>query len=203
MHTFADALRVKDGSIFDLLHHSFVERDFVFFAHLTTYLKNVTGCTEEDAMVFAKLSELLYLSSLLHFSVAEQTETTEALRAEKQMPVLLGDLLYGKFISALIEHGKSTCLPTYLVYLKQFNVCGVDAQEGRMQYSMDNAVQLLTEKTAEAMALFSGCQVEPVVQEANAYFSKQWMSSSRETVTTLDALKTLLEREFGQGAMVC
>ena len=90
-----EALRVKDTSVFELVDYTFYERDFVFFAQLIDHLGVLyNDCDKTELMDFAKLSQLLYLSSLLHFSLTEKTEDLQQLRAEKQMPVLLGDLLY-------------------------------------------------------------------------------------------------------------
>ena len=203
MHAFAEVLRVKDCTIFDLLHQSFEERDFIFFTRLAAHLGKLMGCTDQDAVDFGKLSELLYLSSLLHVSLSEETETMDTLRAEKQMPVLLGDLLYGKFISWLADCGKVQCLPTYLTYLRQFNINGVDGLEGRKIVNLDTAVQLLTEKTAEAMANFTNFDKLVAIDEAKAYWSAQWDALKGEKVDTFVELEALLQREFGQGAKVC
>ena len=192
VRNLAEALRVKGSSVFELVHHTFYERDFIFFARLTAHLSKITGCDEKDAMEFGKLSELLYLSSLLHFSLTEVTENTEQLRAEKQMPVLLGDLLYGRFITALTESGKSAYLPIYLAYLKHFNVDGVDALEGRIAYTM-----------AEVMALFTKCAAETLLAEANVYLRDHWEGLRGEKISSFAALEALLQKEFSQGAMVC
>ena len=203
MRNLAEALRVKDSSVFELVHHTFYERDFLYFAHLAAHLGKMTGCDEKDAMEFGKLSELLYLSSLLHFSLTEVTENTAQLRAEKQMPVLLGDLLYGRFITTLTEYKKTAHLPIYLTYLKQFNADGVNALEGRMAYTMDDAAAFLTAKTAEVMASFSGCAADSVLSEAHAYLCEHWERLKGEKVSTFAALEALLQREFSQGAVVC
>lgn len=203
MRNLAMAMQVKDSSIFDLLHHTFYERDFIFFAHLAVQLGNLTGCSEKEALEFGELSELLYLSSLLHFSLTEHTETTEQLRAEKQMPVLLGDLLYGRFISALIKNKKTVCLPIYFSYLKQFNADGVEHLEGRKAYAMGDAIVLLTKKTAEAMAVFAGVEKDAVTAEAERYLETHWELLQGEKVSTYAALESLLQREFSQGAVVC
>ena len=203
VRNLAEALRVKGSSVFELVHHTFYERDFIFFARLTAHLSKITGCDEKDAMEFGKLSELLYLSSLLHFSLTEVTENTEQLRAEKQMPVLLGDLLYGRFITALTESGKTAYLPIYLAYLKHFNVDGVDALEGRIAYTMDDAAALLTEKTAEVMALFTECAAETLLAEANVYLRNHWEGLRGEKISSFAVLEALLQKEFSQGAMVC
>lgn len=203
MQTFADALQVKDSSVFDLLHHTFYERDFIFFMQLAAHLGRITGYDEKDSLIFGKLSELLYLSSLLHVSMTEDTETTVQLRAEKQMPVLLGDLLYGRFVSALVESKKMNYLQIYLDYLRQFNANGVDSLEGRTTYTMEHAVQLLTEKTAEVMALSAGMETTILIAEARSYFHAYWDALRGKTVNTMEGLERLLQREFSQGAMVC
>lgn len=203
MQMFTKALQVKDCSVFDLLHHTFYERDFVFFMRLTLHLGRMAGFSEKDAIVYGNLSELLYLSSLLHVSMTEQTETTAQLRAEKQMPVLLGDLLYGRFVSTLVENKKMAYLQNYLDYLRRFNANGVDSLEGRAVYTMEDAVQLLAEKTAEVMALSAGTEKTMLIAEAYAYFHAHWDALREKTVTTVEGLEALLQREFGQGAMVC
>lgn len=125
------------------------------------------------------------------------------LRAEKQMPVLLGDLLYGRFVSALVESKKMNYLQIYLDYLRQFNANGVDSLEGRTTYTMEHAVQLLTEKTAEVMALSAGIENTVLIAEARSYFHAYWDALRGKTVNTMEGLERLLQREFSQGAMVC
>ena len=61
-----EALRVKDTSVFELVNYTFYERDFVFFAQLIDHLGVLyNDCDKTELMDFAKLSQLLYLSSLL------------------------------------------------------------------------------------------------------------------------------------------
>lgn len=203
MQNLAEALQVKDSSVFELVGHTFYERDFVFFAQLIAHLGKVTGCDEKNVMEFAKLSQLLYLSSLLHFSLTEETKDTVQLRSEKQMPVLLGDLLYGRFISALIQTGKSAYLPFYIAYLKQFNMCGVLDLEGRFSFSETKMASILMEKTAEVIAAFSGQDRVDTIYEAELFFAEEWNPRKGKKITTMKELEELLDREFGQGAMIC
>ena len=107
------------------------------------------------------------------------------------MPVLLGDLLYGRFISALTETGNSIYLPIYLVYLKHFNASGVDSLEGRMEYDMENAAELLMEKTAEVFAQVMGINAADVLLDAKQFFSEEWLVSKGEKVTSMAELEAL------------
>ena len=193
MQDFVDALRVKDNSIFDLLHHTFYERDFLFFIRLAKHLGERTGCEEQKAIELGKLSQLLYLSSVLHFSITEATTDTQILRAEKQMPVLLGDLLYGRFISALTATGNTAYLPIYLTYLKQFNANGVDHLEGRMAFDLDDAAVLLMKKTAEIFAVVLHQDAVAVLTDAEQYFAEEWIASKREKVTNMTELEGLFD----------
>ena len=194
MHRLIDAMRVKDGSVFDLTHYTFYERDFVFFIRLAKEIGKLLRCDDEKAEQLGVLSQLLYLSSVLHVSLTEQTEDMAQLRAEKQMPVLLGDLLYGRFISALTDTGNSVHLPEYLSYLKKFNANSVDYLEGRMAFDMNHAAALLTEKTAN---VFSGCMgVTPdeVRVDAEQFFADEWNVSRGEKVTSMAELEDLFAR---------
>ncbi len=192
MQVLKEALRVKENTIFDLLQHTFYERDFAYFIKLAVHLGDVTGYDNRKAIKFGELSQLLYLSSLLHYSLTEDTTNTQQLRAEKQMPVLLGDLIYGRFISMLTNTGNTGYLPLYLTYLKVFNANGVEELEGRMVFDMHHAVQILTEKTAEIMASASGVAVAVVQNEANQYFQTHWDAEQGEKVTTFAALEAMM-----------
>lgn len=203
MRDLAEAMRVNNSSVFELTDHTFYERDFVFFADLMSYLAKLTGCDEKNAMESAKLSQLLYLSSLLHFSLTEKTETTEQLRNEKQMPVLLGDLLYGRFISTLTETGKNVYLPNYLAYLKQFNRCCIEDLEGRFSFGMTQAASMLMEQSARVMAAFAGTEPIATLYEAELFFAEEWNPRKGDKISSMEELDALLERTFGQGAVVC
>lgn len=203
MQNLGEALQVKDSSVFELVHHTFYERDFVFFAQLIEHLGVLFDCDKTELMDFAKLSQLLYLSSLLHFSLTEETEDLKQLRAEKQMPVLLGDLLYGRFISTLIQTQKSAYLPFYIAYLKQFNMCGVEDLEGRFNFTTTQMASVLMEKTAEVIAAFTGKDRLEIIYEAEVFFAEEWNPRKGNKITTMDELEALLKSEFGQGAILC
>ncbi len=203
MQNLAEALRVKDSSIFELVHHTFYERDFIFFAQLIEHLGKLYDYDKTELIDFAKLSQLLYLSSLLHYSLTEETADEKQLRSKKQMPVLLGDLLYGRFISTLIQTGKSAYLPFYIAYLKQFNLCGVLELEGRLDFTATQMASILMEKTAEVIAAFSGKDPMDTIYEAKLFFAEEWNPHKGNKITTMKELEDLLDREFGQGAMIC
>lgn len=203
---FAELFRVKDSSLFELVKNTFYERDFIFFLHLTAYLAEKFECSKKDAIEFGVLAQLLYLSSLLHFSLKEDTLDTIQLRTEKQMPVLLGDLLYGRFIATLIETGNSVHLPIYISYLKTFNVLRADDLDGKYAYgvfTMDDAAKILTEKTAEIFSLRFDDLSSDVLAEAKKYFDTKWDTVTEKTIQSIAELEALLQREFDQGAMVC
>ena len=99
----APALRVKDVTIFDLVEQEFYDGEFIFFSRLAAYLSKLAAIPAEDGQEIGVLSELMYLSSKMHVSLQTENESAQGLRTGLQMPVLLGDLLYGRFISALTE----------------------------------------------------------------------------------------------------
>ncbi len=203
MQKLAELLYVKDTTVFELVHHTFYERDFVFFGKLALHLGQVLGCTKEESLRFGKNSELLYLSSLLHFSLTEETDTPDSLRAEKQMPVLLGDLLYGHFISDIAKGTRPENLAICIRYLREFNARSIDDLEKRTTFTVDDMVLLLTEKTAEIMSTYYGVPYQPICDAAVDFFNTQWNHAKGAPIGTLTALEDLLHNEFGQGAMVC
>lgn len=203
VRTLTEALRVNESSVFELIHRTFYERDFIFFAQLVEHLGDLFHSDKSELLGFAKLSQLLYLSSLLHYSLNEDTNTVEELRAEKQMPVLLGDLLYGRFISELIKTNKSEYLTFYLKYLKQFNICGVEDLENRFVFTEASMASMLMEQTARVFAAFTGNDTMDTLFEAELFFAEEWELRRGNKITTLDELEDLLYKTFGQEAMVC
>lgn len=194
MHKLVEAMRVKEGSVFDLTHYTFYERDFTFFIRLSKYLGRVVRCDKARAEEIGLLSQLIYLSSLLHVSITEETNDMEQLRAEKQMPVLLGDLLYGRFISELSETGNSSYLPIYLSYLKEFNANSIDSLEDRTEFDMKKAAFLLMVKTNEVFALVMGHNPLDVLMEGELFFAEEWNVSKGEKVTNMAQLEALFDR---------
>lgn len=194
MHKLVEAMRVKEGSVFDLTHHTFYERDFTFFIRLSKYLGRVVRCDKARAEEIGLLSQLIYLSSLLHVSITEETNDMEQLRAEKQMPVLLGDLLYGRFISELSETGNSSYLPIYLSYLKEFNANSIDSLEDRTEFDMKKAAFLLMVKTNEVFALVMGHNPLDILMEGELFFAEEWNVSKGEKVTNMAQLEALFDR---------
>ncbi|MBQ5863762.1 MAG: hypothetical protein IIW67_08675, partial [Peptococcaceae bacterium] len=154
----------------------------------------VVRCDKARAEEIGLLSQLIYLSSLLHVSITEETSDMEQLRAEKQMPVLLGDLLYGRFISELSETGNSSYLPIYLSYLKEFNANSIDSLEDRTEFDMKKAAFLLMVKTNEVFAMVMGHNPLDVLMEGELFFAEEWNVSKGEKVTNMAQLEALFDR---------
>lgn len=195
----APALRVKDVTIFDLVNQEFYYGEFIFFSRLAAYLSKIAGISAEDGQEIGILSELMYLSSKIHFCLNETTNGEQSLRRGLQMPVLVGDLLYGRFIVCLTESGKKDLLPVYMEYLRAFNAEQVHVLRQNEEKTGVSYISLLAEKTAEAIMLLadkSSVQLEQLKQVAENYFKEHWTSMQGAPITQLAALENALQAEM-------
>lgn len=194
------ALRVKDTTIFDLLDQNFYYGEFIFFSRLAAHLGRIAEISAEDAQEVGVLSELIYLSSKIHFFLVEKAETEEQLRAELQMPVLIGDLLYGRFVVSLTETEKKDYLPIYVDYLKQFNRHRIDMLLEQMPMKDEEQyVKLLTKKTAEVIAALAdrtSIHRENLEIAAENYLEEQWALLYGEQITSLTVLEEKMQAEM-------
>lgn len=196
------ALQVKNLTIFDLVGQPFQYGEFVCYSQLAAHLGKLAGISAEDAQEVGILSELLYLSSKLHDNLSEQVESTPQLRTELQMPVLLGDLMYGRFLSSITVAGKKEILPVYIEYLQQFNAKRIEMLRHDIpDESVVFYVGLLADKTAEVIARLAGMHTERQLElkrAAEAFMQKQWQKHT-EAVHSLMELEQMLQAETCQG----
>lgn len=191
----APALRVKDVTIFDLVEQEFYYGEFIFFSRLAAHLSKLAAISAEDGQEIGVLSELMYLSSKMHVSLRTKNDTEQALRAGLQMPVLLGDLLYGRFILALTEAEKNSLLPVYIAYMRQFSARQAQASKTRDDFY----IRLLVQKTAEAVAIVAGMDSagqSRLESAAGDYWTEQWEQLQGGKITTLAALEAALQAEM-------
>ena len=62
---------------------------------------------------------------------------------------------------------------------------------------------MLMETTAEVIAAFSGKDRIDTIYEAEIFFAEEWNPRKGYEIKTMEALEYLLDKEFGQGAIVC
>lgn len=195
----APALRVKDVTIFDLVDQEFYYGEFIFFSRLAAHLSRVAGISAEDGQEIGVLSELMYLSSKIHFSLQETVASEQELRAGLQMPVLIGDLLYGRFIVYLTEAGKKDLLPVYMEYLRTFNAEQVRALQKKQETPGASYICLLAEKTADAVVSLAdkrSVQAGQLRLVAENYFKEQWTNMQGAPITQLAVLENALQAEM-------
>ena len=109
------------------------------------------------------------------------------------MPVLIGDLLYSRFVVFLSEFGKVAYLPIYLEYLRQFNQQRID----ELQKQQDTAhteyfVRLLSQKTAAVVTSVAGGNSElqnTLKTAAENFLQEQWALLYGKRVTSLADLE--------------
>lgn len=192
------ALQVKDLTIFDLAGQPFQYSEFVFYSQLASHLGKLAGISDEDAQDVGVLSELIYLSSKLHDNLAEQVDSVAQLRSSLQMPVLLGDLMYGRFLSSITVSGKKGILPVYIEYLQQFNALRIEMlRKQNTDSGTPFYVGLLAQKTAECIARLAGMHnggSDELKRTAESFLQNHWQVSG-ERITSLNMLEQMLQGE--------
>ena len=121
---------IKNGSIFDIVDLPINGSELTFFYRLTNFFRTEDNQPAIDARYhLGLLSTLIYLSSKIHFSIAEQNDTEEATRQKLQFPVLVGDLLYSLFFAEIIKGPYFSKLDNYIKQLIAFHADMVDYLE--------------------------------------------------------------------------
>lgn len=131
LRQYEKVLSIKNGSLFDIIDIPFNGGEFTFFYRLTDYFRTEDEqAAREVGYHVALLSTLIYLSSKIHFSIAERGQFEEEHRQKKvQFPVLVGDLLYSLFCAEILQGPYQSSLGDYIALLIQFNADMVDYLE--------------------------------------------------------------------------
>ena len=199
MLNLVPALKVKDTTILDLVGQDFCYAEFVFFYRLADKLGKMAEISPEEAEKVGFLSELIYLSSKIHFELKEEYEGESALRKDLQMPVLTGDLLYGRFVANITKLGKLDYLPDYMDYLKEFNAKQIDRlQDKETKKTAKYFTLLLAETTANIIASIAGkkdSDLAALRQAADAFLEEEWKLFYEEKITSLAVLEDKMKAE--------
>ena len=62
---------------------------------------------------------------------------------------------------------------------------------------------MLMEQSARVMAAFAGTEPIATLYEAELFFAEEWNPRKGDKISSMEELDALLERTFGQGAVVC
>lgn len=120
-------LAIKNGSIFDIIDLSLNRSEFTFFYRLLHFFEQGNDQRDQELLnEAALLSTLVYLSSKIHFSISEHTETEADMRGKLQFPILVGDLLYSCFFEEIVKGNFMSNLEDYATYLNQFHADMID-----------------------------------------------------------------------------
>lgn len=199
MLNLVPALKVKDITILDLVGQDFYYAEFVFFYRLADKLGKMAKISPEEAREIGFLSELIYLSSRIHFELKEQYKGESALRKDLQMPVLTGDLLYGRFVANITKLDKLVFLPDYMDYLKEFNAKQIDRlQDKEIEKTAKYFTLLLAETTANIIAAVAGktdSNAATLKQAADDFLEEEWKLFYEDKITSLTVLEDKMKAE--------
>ena len=194
-----EMIRIKQQSIFDLLDIPFYQEDFCFFPELALALGEAAGITAEQASKFGVLSEIIHLSSKIHLMIAEDTPTAQSERKQMQLPILVGDLLYGRFIHYLTVHDLEQYLPLYLQYLKDLNSHAANSlREGSVwqENKFAKQMEMLAAATAEIFVLVSGEEKRQALSaKATQMVVEKWPTWLEKKIMSLAELESIAETE--------
>lgn len=197
MQALIEALKINNHSIFELLHMDFYVGEFLFFPRLAQWLGDTSQLSSERAEQIGILSALLFLSSKIHFKIAEQPHDATAVRYALQLPVLVGDLLYGRFIEYMTVHQLNPYMDKYIAYLKDFHSDMANGlRNGTLLEEQVAKKQLhsLAKQTAFLVGKESGAEINGLQLRASAYAEQQWSQLYKQKITSLEALSALLQQ---------
>ena len=189
-------LTVKDLYFSQLLQLPVYERDLTFYTNLADALGKESEAAYTDTQQIGLLSELIYLYSLLHFSVEEVTGEDVSFRTSLQMPVLLGDLLLGRFYEAMAECNKEDCLDYYVNYIRDFSAKQIDAIDAGVptDASIPHFVFDMAEVTVQSVLKYSKNTDEAALRSmAEQYVANHWVQDKGMPVTTAEQAEALLK----------
>lgn len=194
-----EMVRINHQSVFDLLDMPFYQEDFCFFPELALALGEAAQATPEQASKIGILSEIIHLSSKIHLMIAEETPTVQAERQQMQLPILVGDLLYGRFIHYLTAHDLEQYLPLYLQYLKNLNSCAANSlreQTVWQENKFAHQTQMLAAVTAEVFALICGEEKQQLLAaKAEQMVAERLSTWMEKKIMSLAELQSIAETE--------
>lgn len=196
IHELVAALQIKQQSIFDLLTWDFYREEFVFFPQLAAALGETAQVAPNIARRIGMLSELIYLSSKIHFMVANGTEKGIDSQRQIQLSVLIGDLLYGRFIHMLVAMNMDGYLDEYIAYLKLFNSMMANTLRNDEQQVISlerEQLLLLALKTADLFMLASNhiASLNQLQELAEQQVGQQWQHWHEQRITSLAEVEAL------------
>ncbi|MEG6617597.1 polyprenyl synthetase family protein [Peptococcaceae bacterium 1198_IL3148] len=147
----------KSGHAGQFAHLEFSRLDSIIRPALTILVGKMFSFEKNKLVTLASILQLIYMSSQIHANVTESNQEVNDVRDGCQLPVLVGDYLFGKFFTHLSDHD----MLEYLIPLAEI-ICRVN--EGatlRNQHSKINVntsqellYNIIKMETAE---LFAGC----------------------------------------------
>ena len=194
-----EMIRINHQSVFDLLDIPFYQEDFVFFPKLALALGEDVEMTTEKASKIGVLSEIIHLSSKIHLMIAEDTPTVQKERQQMQLPILVGDLLYGRFINYLTVHNLEQYLPLYLQYLKNLNSNAANSLREQTAWQKDkfaHQVEMLAAMTVEVFVLASAEERRELLSaKAKQMVTEKLPAWVEKKIMSLAELESLAETE--------
>lgn len=121
---YRDSLLVNHKALLDLMSLEFTLAEFTFYPKLTAFYQSESA--REGNQKIGYYSALVYLSTKIHQHILTNCKSHRDYRKGVQFPILIGDLLYGKAIEAVLADEDKTLLEGYLNYLAKFNQTIVD-----------------------------------------------------------------------------
>lgn len=191
-------LQVKDLYFQELLNLPVYEGDLLFYGNLAGALGEYSGAEKQHVTEIGLLSELIYLYSLLHYNVAEVSGEEIGFRQSLQMPVLLGDLLLGRFYEAMAECGKDDCLDLYVSYIRDFSAHQMDDMDAGKtpKTEMPSFVMDMALTTAYSVAKYSEKTPEECVAYAKNFTNENWQKMRGSRITDAQQAALLLQERI-------
>jgi octaprenyl-diphosphate synthase len=171
----AGELKLKAGKVSELIPLEFSLQEQYLVPSLVILAARSCGKVDHRVIIMAAGMEMMYLAQQIHNRIGEDDRFTPGLlEAELQLPVLIGDYIYGKFLVYTCEAGCLEFLPILSETVCQMNEGGVIRKEtlesGRG--STLTALQAIKKETAQLVA--EACHIGAALGGAAPELAAVW-----------------------------
>lgn len=125
-------LKIKHGFINEILDNKISEKEMFFYIGLILRCDfNEKGYTNK-VKTLATVTQIIYLATKIHSLATENTGQKRKFKKEVQMPILIGDLLYGEIYDILCKEDSLEFTDDILEYVSTLSLGWINFFEGKI-----------------------------------------------------------------------
>lgn|GEM_PF-507063 len=167
----AGELRLKAGNVPDLIPFDFCLHEQCLLPSLVILSARFSGDINNRVISMAAAMELAYLAQQIHNRIGEEDQpAAEPPGSGPQLPVLVGDYIFGKFLLYVCEAGCLEFLPVLADIVCQMNEGGVIRKDVLESGQGSTLTTLRVIKKETALLFAESCRIGATIGGASADF---------------------------------